>query len=197
VKLTALSLAVLCIASFETGCQFGRVNQGQVVRFEKEQGLITLIQDSNFMHPNQPRFDVLPAVMIRTPEDPVEMGPAPESGLLLRLDWGGRTAVTYDPGSSGFRMIPFTVTQLQDDVRPDDSRVARKHFPVVNRREGTVTLYSPRDRKWAVLKVDQQYLGLPDETWKFGDEIRYYYKDPRRAIRLMNVTRTDLNAGGK
>jgi hypothetical protein len=38
---------------------------------------------------------------------------------------------------------------------------------------------------------------MPDDTWKIGDEVRYYYKDPAQALRLMNVTRTDLNKGGK
>jgi hypothetical protein len=34
---------------------------------------------------------------------------------------------------------------------------------------------------------------MPADTWKTGDEIRYYFRDPAQALRMMNVTRTDLN----
>jgi hypothetical protein len=38
---------------------------------------------------------------------------------------------------------------------------------------------------------------MPADTWRAGDVVRYYYKDPAQALRLMNVTRTDLsNAAG-
>ncbi len=32
-------------------------------------------------------------------------------------------------------------------------------------------------------------------AYQSGDEIRYYYKDPGQALRLMNVTKTDLTKG--
>jgi hypothetical protein len=35
-------------------------------------------------------------------------------------------------------------------------------------------------------------LAMPAGTWRAGDVVRYYYKDPARALRLMNVTATDL-----
>jgi hypothetical protein len=34
---------------------------------------------------------------------------------------------------------------------------------------------------------------MPAGTWQAGDVVRYYYKEPGRALRLMNVTRTDLS----
>jgi len=30
-------------------------------------------------------------------------------------------------------------------------------------------------------------------TWRTGDVVRYYYKTPGQALRLMNVTATDLS----
>lgn len=180
------------------GCsQFGKVNQGQVVRYDEARGEVTLVQDSNYMDPNKPRFDVLPAVTVRVPEKRSEMGPAPEAGQLLAIDWPNRKAIAFDEKTGSIEDIPFTILDSREKVRRDDPLVAKRHFPVVDRAGRTVTVYSPRDHRWAILSVDEQYLGLPASTWKFGDEVRYYYKDPRQAIRFMNVTRTDLNSGGK
>ena len=44
------------------------------------------------------------------------------------------------------------------------------------------------------IAASAEMLALPDDTWKFGDVVRYYYKDPARAVRFMNVTRTDLSS---
>jgi hypothetical protein len=40
--------------------------------------------------------------------------------------------------------------------------------------------------------VSDELLAMPVETWRSGDVVRYYYKDPAHALRLMNVTQTDL-----
>ena len=67
----------------------------------------------------------------------------------------------------------------------------------MDRTRKTIAVYSPRDRKLLVFAVPEEYYAMPDDTWKIGDEVRYYYKDPTRALRMMNVSKTDLNKGGK
>ena len=37
---------------------------------------------------------------------------------------------------------------------------------------------------------------MPAETWRCGDVVRYYYKEPGKALRMMNVTKTDLSKAG-
>jgi hypothetical protein len=199
VTLNVSSVASLCAACIGlAGCgAFGRVNQGQVVRYQKDQGLVTVVGDSNFKEPGKPRFDVLPAVIVRTPEDPREMGPEPEPGRLLRLDWQTRMAVIFDTATQSFGGIPFTVVEQHENVRRSDPLVDGKRFPVIDAERRTITVYSARDRMVAVLSVGDEHLRLPEDTWKFGDEIRYYYKDPARALRIMNVTKTDLNSAEK
>jgi hypothetical protein len=199
VTLNVSSVASLCAACIGlAGCGgFGRVNQGQVVRYQKDQGLVTVVGDSNFKDPGKPRFDVLPAVVVRTPEDPREMGPEPEPGRLLRLDWQTRTAVVFDAAKQSLETIPFSLVEQHRNVRRGDPLVAGKRFPVIDPERRTITVYSARDRMVAVLSVGDEQLRLPEDTWRFGDEIRYYYKDPSRALRLMNVTRTDLNSAEK
>jgi hypothetical protein len=191
---TTMIVALAALA----GCGgFGRVNQGQVVEYQRSKGLVTLIADSNYQDPSHPRFDVLPAVTIRTPEDPKEMGPDPEAGKLLSLDYANRRAVIFDAATQSLRSVPYTLISEQDDVAPTDVRVSKTRFPLVDRSKRTIVIYAAGDRKLIEVSVPEEYNALPADTWKIGDEIRYYYKDPGRALRLMNVSKTDLNKAAK
>jgi hypothetical protein len=171
---------------------FGQVNQGQVVEYRKGSGLITLVSDSNYRDPANPRFDVLPPVTIRTPEDPKEMGPEPEAGKLLLLDPANHRAVIFDAAAQKLLTIPITVLSEQS-AAPG----ARGRKPVIDLARKTITAWSASAHKLVTFSVPDQYLTLTDDTWKSGDVIRYYYKDPGRALRLMNVTRTDLSKAGE
>lgn len=187
-----LSLAVLA------GCgNFGRVNQGQVIAYDRSSGLITLISDSNYRDRAHPKFDVLPPVTIHTPADRAEMGPEPEPGKLLELDSRNHRIVVFDAAEGKIRTILYTVISEQNGVTPEDPRVRNSVYPIVDRERGTITSYFPRYRILLVFSVPAEYLGLPGDNWKMGDEIRYYYKDPSLALRLMNVSKTDLNKAGK
>jgi len=197
-KLSArLQISVIALAGLSSCGGFGQVNQGQVVEYRRAEGLITLISDSNYRDPAHPRFDVLPPVTIRVPENPREMGPEPEPGKLLALDSRNGRAVIFDPGAQALRSVELTIVSERSDVRSTDARVAKAGLPLVDRTARTITTYVPRERKLITFSVPEEYLGLPGDVWKVGDEIRYYYKDAGRALRLMNVTRTDLNKAGE
>lgn len=193
-----MRIAITIVLAALAGCGgFGRVNQGRVVEYQHGQGLITLVADSNHGDPAHPRYDVLPAVTIRTPEDPREMGPPPEPGKLLDFDTGNRRVVIYDSATRALRAIPYTLIAEQDHVAAGDARVTHTRFPVVDRAKGTITVYRPRHHKLIEFSVAEEYRNLPGDTWKAGDEVRYYYKNPGRALRLMNVSKTDLNKADK
>lgn len=179
------------------GCGFGRVNQGQVIEYRQAEGLVTLISDSNYRDPAHPRFDILPPVTIHVPADRREMGPAPEAGKLLQLDRRNRRAVIFDSRAGSLRTVAFHLTAEQTGVGPGDARLRANRFPVVDRAHKAITIYSPRDRTIMTFSVTEECFALPDDSWKIGDEVRYYYKDPQRALRLMNVTKTDLNEAAK
>ena len=192
--LAPLAALLLCGA----GCtRFGQVNQGRVVAYDKARGVVTLISDSNYRDPAHPRFDVLPAVSVRVPSDRREMGPEPASGCLMRLDWQNAQATYYHAASGSLRTAVFTPVDRRQPIPPDDSRVKGRRFPVYDRAAKTITVYSPSERALVVLSVSPELTALPEETWRVGDDVRYYYKDPAQALRLMNVTRTDLDKGGK
>jgi len=46
-------------------------------------------------------------------------------------------------------------------------------------------------------KPPVEYLSLPEDTWRAGDVVRYYYKDPGKTLRVMNVSKTDLQKTGE
>lgn len=189
-----MALWPLLLWVFLPGCgTFGRVNQGRVIHFDREKGLVTFIEDSNYREPGKPRYDVLPPVTIRVPDDPAAMGPAPQAGKLMLLDTRNRTVVLFDTGAQTLKTVSYTLIGQRDNVFKDDARVAGAKFPIVDRVKKTITVYLAGQRQLVTFSVPEEYFALPDDTWKAGDEIRYYYKDPGLALRLMNITRTELS----
>lgn len=189
-KLFALAVMILLTA---LGCgEFGRVNQGRVIAFDGDSRVVTLIQDSNYMEPGKPRYDVLPPVTIRLPDDPSQMGPAPEAGKLVNLNTKNRTLAIFDAESRTLKTIEYALVERKANVLRNDPQVRGRRFPSVDRDNRRITVYLSRAREVITFSVSEEYLSLPDDTWKMGDEIRYYYKDPRTALRLMNITRTDI-----
>ena len=169
------------------GCgEYGNVNQGQVIDYQHDTGVVTLIADSNYRDAARPRFDVLPPVTTRTPENPQEMGPAPEAGKLLRLDTNARKLVIFNSAANQIQEVPYQEMGTAE---------ACAAAPAVDRARKTITLCA--DHRTLMVSATDELLALPLDTWKAGDEVRYYYKDPARALRFMNITKTNLNKAGE
>ena len=193
--MSGIKVAVLILAgalSWSCG-QLGKVDQGRVVAFDGNQGLLTLVRESDVKNSKEPRYDVLPPVTVFVPRDPEQMGPFPEAGKLMEFDLEHSVLVVFDSGRQSFRRIGFSLIHQEHNVSMRDRRVAGKQFPVLDPTSGTITIYSPWQRLLAKISVAGEYWNLPEDTWRFGDEVRYYYKDRRHALRMMNVTKTDIN----
>ncbi|MEK7407384.1 MAG: DUF4881 domain-containing protein [Acidobacteriota bacterium] len=173
------------------------MNEGQVIAYDREKGLVTLISDSNYREPGGPKFDVLPPITIRVPEKASEMGPAPAGGRLMRLDTRNCQAVVFDSAAQDLKTIGYSPVEQHLKVAGDDGRLRGVAFPVVDRQRKTVTVYARREQALVTFTVPDEFLALPEDSWREGDEIRYYYKDPGQALRLMNVTRTEIGKAGK
>jgi hypothetical protein len=196
-----VTLAIVAALWFATGCAnsgsvAGKVEQGRVIAFDKQNGVVTLILDST-PKSDQPKYDVLPPVAVKLPVDPDEIGPLPEAGKLLSFDTKQRTVVFFDRASGTVKTVSYVPVDEQNDVSRDDPRVTKTKFPAVDRQKKTVTIYSRRKKLLVTFAVPDEYLALPDDTWKSGDEVRYYYKQPGQALRLMNVSKTDLSKADK
>ncbi len=182
--------ALLLLAA---GCgPLGQVEQGLVVDYDPETGRLTLILDSNYADPGNPSYDRLPPVQVRVPQDPRQMGPVPDAGGLVQLDTAARKAVIFDARSRQVRTVEFELVSKLTGVYADDRRVVESGAPRVEPEQRTVTLYWPRTRELVTVKVPLEFAELPPRTWASGDEVRYYFKNPAQALRMMNVTKTKI-----
>jgi hypothetical protein len=192
-----VTLAAVAALWFAAGCaNFGKVDQGRAVAYDKQKGVVTLILDSA-PKADQPKYDVLPPMAVTLPRDLKEIGPAPEAGKLVSYDMKKRTVDFFDQASGTVKTVTYVLVEERNGVSRDDPRVAKVKLPVVDRQKKTVTIYSRRRKILLTFSVPDEYLALPDDTWKAGDEIRYYYKQPGQALRLMNVSKTDLSKADK
>ena len=74
------------------GCNYGQVDQGRVVKMDKEKGTVTVIRDMKIDTQN-PDYSHLPALVYTLPKDPAEMGAEPRAGLRMKLDKSDRSHV--------------------------------------------------------------------------------------------------------
>lgn len=182
-SVAALSLS-LC------ACDFGQVEQGRTVAYDKEQGVVTLMQDANHSSAHPQYTGQL--VTFKKPVDPKEMGPEPTAGGRLAFSAEKNMMKIYNPNTKAIQDITVQTVEVKQNVLRDDPLVKGKTFPVVDKAAMTVTTYSPRQRVLAVIKVPADVIDLPESTWKAGDDMRVYYKQAGQALRMMNVSQTNI-----
>jgi len=158
----------------------GKVEQGRVIAYDQHTKRVTLIREPN----------VLPPVTIDAPNDPDEMGPAPSAGGLIAVDSAHRRLVVYDRTTQSLKTIAYTPLIERRNIAKSPGP------PLVDRTGKTITFYAASDHELITIAASDDLLAMPSDTWRAGDVVRYYYKDPSRALRLMNVTKTDLSKGG-
>lgn len=184
-------LAVGLGLALAAACEMGKVDQGRVIAYDRAKGTVTLIQDKK-AEPGKPDYDTLPPHTYTIPENPREMGPEPKAGLRLKLDVDKKVITIFDPETQGFKDIPFEILDKKTGVSKDDPLVKDKNLPQVDKEKKALTLYSGRQKLYIVVRIPDEYLDRPPHTWDAGDEVRIYYKEPGKALRLMNITKTDI-----
>ena len=125
-----------------------------------------------------------------------------EKDMILADEFrDGNVPAAYDLLSSLLRsveMLPDTVTEVR--YRADS---ASYNHDLMNALRPGLTLHGRRINTFFAISADMteslkgEIEKLPEDTWKPGDEVRYYYKDPARALRFMNVSKTDVNRAGE
>ena len=187
--LVATLTATLVLGVFGCGEQ-GKVDQGRVIAFDKEKATVTLINDVKHDAAN-PDYSGAP-VTFALPTDPAERGEDPKPGLRMKLDTKTREIVIYDPAAKAMKKITYTLIDQKENVGKNSPLVVEKKFPIVDKDKKAITVYSGRQKLLTTFSLPDEYFALPDNTWEAGDEVRIYYKEPGKAARFMNITKTDI-----
>jgi len=183
---------------FLAGCvDYGKVDQGRTVAVDKEKKTITFIRDkANDWQ--KPDYTYLPALTYAFPPNPAEMGEIPKAGLRMKLDADKSQVVLYDPKKQNFETINVQIVDKQEGIDSkhplvfDEAANKAKPFPAVDKDKKIVTIYSGRQKLLVSFIPPDEYADLPAAAWDSGDEVRVYYKDDGKALRLMNVTKTNI-----
>jgi Domain of unknown function (DUF4881) len=187
--LAACLAATLVLGGLGCG-ELGKVDQGRVIAFDKEKATVTFINDIKH-DPANPDYSGAP-ITFSLPKDPADRGEDPKAGMRIKLDAKAREIVIYDTGTQSMKKIAYTLIDQKENVAKDDPLVKDKKFPLVEKDKKAITIYSGRQKLLTTFSLPEEYFALPDSTWEAGDEVRVYYKEPGKALRFMNITRTDI-----
>jgi hypothetical protein len=197
-KHIVLGLVVAMLSFGVLGCdEYGKVDQGRVVAFDKEKDIVTVIEDKNMDQLN-PDYAILPPHPYTMPADKMERGADPKVGMRLKLDVEKKYIKIFNTQTQAIEDLPIEIVDVQKDIAKDHPLVfdkdknAAKKFPVVDKEKKVITIYSGRQKMLSTFSVPEQYLEFPENTWDAGDEVRIYWKEKGKAIRFMNITKTDI-----
>jgi len=190
-------LTVLSFGSLLACGKLGNVDQGRVIEFDKEKGVVTLIRDFK-ADPMKPDYTHLPPYTYEMPKDPSEIGALPKAGKRMKLDTEKKQIVIFDTATQNFKTIDYILISQAEKVSGDDPKVYDKEadkpkiFPIIDREKKAITVYSKRQKMLTTFSLPDEYFALPDNTWDSGDEVRIYYKEEGKAKRFMNLSKTDI-----
>ncbi|CAK7052437.1 MAG: hypothetical protein DESF_02206 [Desulfovibrio sp.] len=188
-----LLMLVLGLSTFLTACNFeGGVEQGRCVAYNPEAKTLTIVVDVTHDQFN-PHYSG-GVHTFKLPTIANEMGPPPEVGGRLMIDLEKNMVLVFDPESKNVREIPVQFMDVEKNIRPKHPKVAGKTFPVIDKEQQTVTVYSNRLSSLITFKVPAGDIDLPPYVWTAGNEMRIAYRnaDKNQAIRIMNVTKTNI-----
>lgn len=171
--------------------EFGEVVQGRTVDFDEKNMVVTVILDAK-QDVRNPDYSILPPVKFKLPEKDYMRGPIPKAGKRVKLDFEKNEIVIFDDATQSFLHVPIEVLEKKTGVRKDDPLVKDKKFPVIDKEKSTVTIYSARLQTLTTFRVPREYIDRPPITWEAGDEVRIYYREPGKAHKFMNITKTDI-----
>ena len=186
-------LAMAFSVALLTGCNFdGGVEQGRCVAYDATAKTLTIVVDVTHDQFN-PHYSG-GTHTFKLPENPQDMGPAPTPGGRLMIDTTKNIVLVYDQKSNSVREIPVQFTDVEKNVGSDHPKVKGKTFPLIDKEQQTVTVYSGRQKSLITFKVPAEAQDFPAYMWTAGDEMRIAFRnaDKAQAMRIMNVTKTNI-----
>ena len=197
-KCMLTSLLCITAAAMVFGCSkdYGKVDQGRVIEFDREKGTVTLIRDLK-TDPGNPEYTHLPPLTYTLPKNSGDIGSEPKTGYRMKLDTKKSQIIIFEPNIKNFKTIDYKLVKQTDGVEKDDPIVydkatgKAKEFPVIDKLSKTITIYSRRQKILTTFAVADEYLELPAKTWEAGDDVRIDYKEDGKALRFTNISRMD------
>lgn len=188
--------AVVMMLPLALTCSSGKVDQGRVVKFDKDNGTVTIIRK---VACRAGKTDYrLPAVVYTMP-DRADMEPEPKPGERIKLDTRDNQITYYDSKAGKLKTIPYTLIDQKENVDGDSPLVfdasseKARNFPVVDTEKKTITVYSSRQKILTTFSLPEEYFSLPEYTWDAGDDVRIYYMEEGKALGFVNVTESDIH----
>ena len=144
----------------------------------------------------------MPAHAFELLKDRGEVGAEPFAALRVKLDVEKKVITMYNPSTKQFDMLPFEVVKDDQGVSVrrkhplvwDATTGKEKNFPQINEAEKQITIYSRRQERLTTIKLSEADFGkYKGQDWDAGDEVRIYYKEEGKALRFMNITKTDFS----
>lgn len=190
-KIRTLLLTLVVALSFGlAACDFGQVDQGRCVAFDAKERVMTLIQDVKHDQQN-PEYSGV-AVAFKLPTDPAEMGPEPTAGGRLKLDVEKSMVIIFNPNTKVIENIAVKMLDVQRNIGPNHPLVKGKAFPIIDMEKGTITEFSRRQKILCTFQITPEQMAFPPATWEAGNEMRVYFKKPGQALRVMNISKTNI-----
>lgn len=184
---------ILALSLGLAACDFnGGVEQGRCVAYDPDNNSVTLVVDTTLDQHN-PHYSGK-VDTFKLPTNPLDMGPAPVPGGLLMLEIDKKMVLYYDRETKSLKELPVESFDVEKGINEKHPKLKGKTFPIVNKEDHTITVYSPRLEALVTFKVPEADLALPLYTWELGDEVRIAYRNdkPGQAIRFMNVSKTSI-----
>lgn len=188
-----LMLAMAFSVALLTGCNFdGGVEQGRCVAFDATAKTLTIVVDVTHDQFN-PHYSG-GTHTFKLPVESKDMGPSPSVGGRLMIDLVKNTVLIYDQKTSSVRELAVQFTDVEKNVGSDHPKVKGKTFPIIDKDQQTVTVYSGRQKSLITFKIPAEAQDYPAYVWTSGDEMRIAYRnaDKAQAMRIMNVTKTNI-----
>ncbi|MDL2267300.1 DUF4881 domain-containing protein [Desulfovibrio sp. OttesenSCG-928-G15] len=198
-----LPMLLVLVALSLTACgDYGKVEQGRTVKYDTTTTPATawIIKDNGIVD-KKPEYTVLPAHPFQVPTDPREMGAEPFAALRVKLDLDKKEITMYNLESQKFDVLPFELIENHENVSVrrkhplvfDEATGKARKFPQINEEENTIVIYSRRQETLSTIKLSaEDFARYKGDEWDAGDEVRIYYKEEGKALRFMNVTKTDF-----
>jgi hypothetical protein len=133
-----------------------------------------------------------------------ELGKVDQGRIIAFDETKGTVSLIQDkdanPGKPNYDTLPphvYTIPKDPDERGPEPKVGKRmklddqaKEITIFD--DKTQAFYSARQRIPVTFTVPEEELIRPADAWEAGDEVRIYYKEPGKPLRLMNISKTDI-----